>query len=71
MRAGATGLYGVNQPAELLFYDLQTRRLNNTGFTSPRPIGNNGIAVSPDRRHLLFPQLDASRSSIMIVEHFH
>ena len=68
--AGATGLYGVNQPAELLFYDLHTRRLNTTGFTSPRRIGNNGIAVSPDGQRLVFPQLDEAGSSIMVVEHF-
>lgn len=70
MGAGATGLYGQNQPAELLFYDFATRRLKNTGFTSPHRIGNNGIATSPDGRRLIFPQLDDSGSAIMIVEHF-
>jgi serine/threonine protein kinase len=70
MSAGATGLYGQNQPAELLFYDLRTRRLNKTGFASPRDIGNNGIAISPDGKRLVFPQLDDAGSTIMIVEHF-
>jgi hypothetical protein len=70
MQAGATGLYGTNQPAELLFYDLRTRQLKKTGFTTPRRIGNNGIAVSADGRSLLFPQLDAAGSAIMLVEHF-
>ena len=70
MNAGATGLYGSNQPAELLFYDLRTRRLNKTGFTTPHRIGNNGIAVSSDGRSLLFPQLDAAGSVIMLVEQF-
>jgi dipeptidyl aminopeptidase/acylaminoacyl peptidase len=70
MRSGATGLYGINQPAELLFYDLRTRRLTNTNFTTPRPIGNNGIAVTPDGKHLVYPQLDELGSSIMLAEHF-
>ena len=70
MQAGATGLYGTNQPAELLFYDLRTRQLKKTGFTTPRRIGNNGIAVSADGRSLLFPQLDAAGSAIMLVEQF-
>jgi Tol biopolymer transport system component len=70
MRAGATGLYGVNHPAELLFYDFRTRRLSNTGFTSLQRIGNNGIAVTPDGLHLIFPQLDDTGSGIMLVEHF-
>jgi len=70
MRTGATGLYGINQPAELLFYDFRTRRLNNTGFTSPRRIGNNGIAVTPDGLRLIFPQIDDTSSSIMLVDHF-
>jgi hypothetical protein len=68
--AGATGLYGINQPAALLFYDLKTGRLSETGFTTPRRVGNNGIAVSPDGQRLLFPQLDEAGRSIMIVEHF-
>jgi Tol biopolymer transport system component len=67
---GATGLYGTNEPAELLFYDLKTRRLTKTGFSTTRRLGNNGIAVSPDWRRLVFPQLDESGSAIMIVEHF-
>ena len=70
MRSGATGLYGVNQQAELLFYDLRSKRVNSTGFTTPRRIGSNGIAVSPDGRHLVYPQLDQLGSNIMLVEQF-
>jgi Tol biopolymer transport system component len=70
MGSGATGMYGTNQPAELVYYDFRTKRLNRTGFTTPQRIGNNGIAVSPDGQRLLFPQLDESGSGIMIVEHF-
>jgi dipeptidyl aminopeptidase/acylaminoacyl peptidase len=70
MGAGATGLYGVNHPAELLFYDFQSRRLKPTGFTTPRRIGNNGLALSLDGKRLVFPQLDEAGSNIMLVEHF-
>jgi Tol biopolymer transport system component len=70
MGSGATGFYGTNRPAELLFYDFRTKRLNRTGFTTLRRIGNNGIAISPDGKRLVFPQLDEFGSNINIVEHF-
>jgi serine/threonine protein kinase/Tol biopolymer transport system component len=70
MESGATGLYGVNRRAELLYYDLRSRRLSKTGFTSPQRIGNNGIAVSADGSRLVFPQLEDAGSGITIVEHF-
>jgi Tol biopolymer transport system component len=70
MGSGATGLYGINQPAALRFYDLRSRRLSNTGFTTPRRLGNNGITVSPDGKRLVFPQFDELGSNIMVVEHF-
>jgi Tol biopolymer transport system component len=70
MESGATGFYGTNRLAELLFYDFRTKRLNKTGFTTARRIGNNGIAVSPDGKYLVFPQLDEFGSNINIVEHF-
>jgi serine/threonine protein kinase/Tol biopolymer transport system component len=70
MGSGATGLYGVNQPAELLFYDFRSKRLNKTGFTTPRRIGSNGVAASPDGKRLVFPQLDELGSDIMLVERF-
>ncbi len=70
MKSGATGLWGTNQPADLLFYDFRSKRLNKTDFTTPRRIGNNGLAVSPDGKLLVFPQLDEFGSDIMLVEHF-
>jgi Tol biopolymer transport system component len=70
MGSGATGLYGINQPAQLLFFDFKTGRMNPTGFTTPRRIGNNGIAVTPDGRRLVFPQFDDLGSNLMLVEHF-
>ena len=41
-----------------------------TGFTSPKRIGNNGLAVTPDGKRLVFPQLDDLGSNLMLVEHF-
>jgi Tol biopolymer transport system component len=72
MKSGGTGgLYGTNQPADLMFYDFKSKRLRNTGFTTPRRIGNNGVTISPDGNYLIFPQLDELGSNIMLVEHFH
>ena len=70
MGSGATGFYGTNQPAELLFYDFGSRHLKKTGFTTPLRIGNNGLALSPDGKRLVFPQLDEFGSNINLVEHF-
>jgi eukaryotic-like serine/threonine-protein kinase len=71
MMSGATGLYGTNQPADLLSCDLRTKRITKTGFTTPARIGNNGIGISPDAKHLVYPQLDEIGSDIMLVENFH
>jgi sugar lactone lactonase YvrE len=70
MQSGATGFYGINQRAELLFYDFRSKQFKPTGFITPRRIGNNGIAVSPDGKRLVFPQFDELGSDIMLVEHF-
>ena len=70
MQAGGTGLYGLNQPADLIFYDFRSKRAINTGFRTPRRVGNNGMAVTPDGKYLIFPQLEQLGSDIMLVEHF-
>jgi serine/threonine protein kinase len=70
MQSGATGFYGTNRPAELWFYDFRTKHLTKTGFATSRRIGNNGVAITPDGKRLVFPQLDEFGSNINIVEHF-
>jgi Tol biopolymer transport system component/predicted Ser/Thr protein kinase len=70
MLAGATGFYGINQSADLMTFDLATRRLEKTGFVTPLRIGSAGIAISPDGRFLVFPQVDQIGSDIMLVENF-
>jgi len=70
MQTGSTGLYGTNQPAELLFYDFHTKRVRNTGFRTPHRLGNNGVTLTPDSKFLIYPQLDELGSDIMLVEHF-
>lgn len=67
---GATGLFGVNQPAELVFYDFRTKQMKKTGFTTPARIGNSGVTLTPDKKQLVFPQFDELGSNIMLVEHF-
>lgn len=70
MRSGSTGLYGINQPGDLMIFDPAVNRAEKTGFTTPLRIGNNGIAISPDGKYLVFPQLDQLGSDIMLVENF-
>jgi Tol biopolymer transport system component len=70
MASGGTGLFGKNQPADLLFYDFGAKRVTNSGFKTPKRIGNNGLAIPPDGKSLVYPQLDELGSNIMLVEHF-
>src|SRR5262249_16558213 len=54
--------------SDLDFYEFasdQTRKL----LTVERPVDNH-IAVSPDGRTILYPQLDRSGSVLMLVENF-
>jgi hypothetical protein len=53
-----------------LFYDFRSKHIKNTGFRTPRRVGNNGIGISPDGKYLIYPQLDELGSDIMLVEHF-
>ena len=56
------------RPGVARFYRFATRRIEDLGFTTPRPVSNNGIELSPDRKWLYFPMLDAQASDLQLAE---
>ena len=53
----------------LTFLSLPSRRTNQLLQFPKRPF-NSGLDISPDRRWLLFTQVDSSDTDIMLVENF-
>lgn len=66
---GATGLYFADPGRQIVFQDLATGRLKQIA-PLPKNAMVNGIVLSPDRRWLLYAQLDRAGSDIMLVENF-
>lgn len=69
------GIYYVNEagthPA-IEFFDLATRKVSRIAdLDGPPPAGDQGFAVSPDGRRIVFSQVDSSAVDIMLVENFH
>jgi Tol biopolymer transport system component/DNA-binding winged helix-turn-helix (wHTH) protein len=64
----------ANTPSQpvIEFFSLATGKVTHVA-TLDKPISRSdpGITVSPDRRWLLFAQMDQSGSDIMLVENFH
>jgi hypothetical protein len=64
----------ANTPSQpvIEFFNLATGKVTHVA-TLDKPISRSdpGISVSPDRRWLLFAQMDQSGSDIMLVENFH
>jgi Tol biopolymer transport system component/DNA-binding winged helix-turn-helix (wHTH) protein len=64
----------ANMPAQpvIEFFNFATRKITPVA-TLDKPISRSdpGIAISPDRRWLLFAQMDQSGSDVMLVENFH
>jgi hypothetical protein len=54
------------------FFSFESRKVTPVA-TLDKPISrsDSGLAISPDRRWLLFSQMDQSGSDIMLVENFH
>ena len=50
------------------FFDFATRQV--TPFFHPDRQMTVGLSLSPDGRHLLFPQRESSGSDLMLVENF-
>ena len=58
----------VSVPGEAMFYRFATRRIERLGFVTPKPIGPNGIDISPDRKWLYYSQIDAQTSDLQLIE---
>jgi Tol biopolymer transport system component/DNA-binding winged helix-turn-helix (wHTH) protein len=67
------GIYYLDMKAKpgIDFFDLTTHRTKRVFDLENRPAsGAPGLAVSPDRRSILYTQLDALNSDIILVENF-
>lgn len=69
------GIYFVTVETEsrpaVRFFSLATGAVTPVAtLEKPIPFGNSGLSVSPDRRWLLYAQVDESSSDIMLVENF-
>ncbi|MDQ6759942.1 MAG: protein kinase, partial [Acidobacteriota bacterium] len=58
----------VSLAGEAMFYRFATRRIEKLGFVTLKPIGPNGIDISPDRKWLYYSQIDAQTSELQLVE---
>jgi len=69
------GLYFINPEGKdgvtMEFFDFATRKVRQVGKLGKVPIGTIGITVSPDRRQILYVQIDNDGQDIMLVENFH
>jgi Tol biopolymer transport system component/predicted Ser/Thr protein kinase len=70
---GKEGIYFFRTPdkmghSDICFYEFATGQIRKV-LTIQRPV-NNHIAVSPDGRTILYPQLDEIGSVLMLVENF-
>jgi hypothetical protein len=62
------GIYYLDTTA---FFDLTTRRITRVFGLENLPAREDpGLAVSPDKSTILYTQLDASNSEILLVENF-
>lgn len=65
------GIYFVPQsaPHTISFYDFSSRKTREV-FKTDRDV-NEGISISPDRRYILYSQLDENDSNIMLLSNLH
>jgi hypothetical protein len=52
------------------FFNFATKKIDLIAPTSKPVSGYGGFSVSPDRRHIIFAQIDQNESDIMLVENF-
>ncbi|MEP6819908.1 MAG: hypothetical protein ABJA18_10280, partial [bacterium] len=68
------GIYFVNADAKdvltMEFFDFATRKARQVARLGKVHISDQSIAVSPDRRQILYTQLDHEGEDIMLVENF-
>ena len=66
-RSSVSANNGVS-PGEALYYPFATGRVEKLGFTTPKPIGVQGIDLSPDQKWVYYSQADSQGSDLVIVE---
>jgi len=68
------GIYFIDEHTKdgvaVEFFDFATRKVRHVAGLGKVPIGPHGIAVSPDRRQILYVQADHTGEDIMLVENF-
>ena len=70
------GVYFADQPEPgnppgIYFYDFRHHRIRQVSKVDrPLAVTDSAFAVSPDRRHLLYTQVDQSGSDILMLEHY-
>ena len=60
-------LEAVDTP-DARFYRFSTKRIEDLGFRTPKPVASIGIELSPDHEWLYYSQLDSSTSDLYLVE---
>jgi Tol biopolymer transport system component len=70
------GIYFVNASAKphpaIEFFSFAAQQVTRVALMEKDPaLGNPGLAVSLDGRHILYAQVDQSGSDIMLVQNFH
>jgi Tol biopolymer transport system component len=69
MRRGRGGGMPFNSaPITVCFYDFGTRK--STPIFETEVMDFSGIAISPDGKYILYPKVDASETTLMLVEGF-
>jgi Tol biopolymer transport system component len=68
------GIYFIpaDAPHSICYFDLSIQQVSQiTGVDRDFNSMNGGLSVSPDRRWILYSQLDEVSTDIMLVNHFH
>ena len=68
------GIYFADQTTSnavgIFVYDLETRRIREVSKTEkPLSVTDSGFALSPDRKFILYTQIDQSGSDIFLLDH--
>ena len=68
------GLYFIKKDTKdgvaIEFFDFATRKVKQVAVLGKIAIFGDGIAVSPDRRSIVYTQIDNDGGDIMLVENF-
>ncbi len=67
---GRGGIYVIDTQGELVYYDLRTQQVSRI-LRHPGFLTDWSMAVSPDERTILWAQVDATNSDLMLSENFH